>query len=98
MGQPEQIIVLLNAVIVGLAYFLIYPRVAGSDVNKIMMNDLLASSVSLGVAGFLFWDSRQEFYAVFFHLNWFWFSLLTYMVIELPAFIWYCRKYGVRFS
>ena len=61
MGSSELLIVSLNAAIVVIAYFYVYPKFCGADVNKIAINDVLASSVSLMVAGSLFWGSGVEF-------------------------------------
>jgi hypothetical protein len=95
MANPELIIILLNAVVVPVAYLLIYPKAAGSDVNKIAINDVIASAISIVVAGSMFWGSNQEFNAIFTSVNWFWFTILTYAAIEIPFMIWYCNKHNV---
>ena len=95
MGNPEAFIIVLNLTIVLIAYFVIYPRLAGSDGNKVVRHDLFASLVSLFIAGSFFWESGQEFNAVFTTLNWFWFSLLTYVTIEIPFVIWYFNKHKI---
>ena len=95
MVNPELIIILLNTVIVLVAYLLIYPKAAGSDVNKIAINDLIASAISIVVAGSMFWGSNQEFNVIFTNVNWFWFTILSYAAIEIPFMIWYCKKHNV---
>jgi len=92
---PEWIILVLNLGIVAIAYGWVYPRVAGNDGNKIALNDVMASLVSLLIAGILFWDSGQRFNALLFDLNWFWFTLLTYALIEIPFMLWYFNKHDV---
>ncbi len=47
MENAELGIFSLNFIIVLVAYFLIYPKVAGSDINKISINDFFASVISL---------------------------------------------------
>lgn len=95
MAHPEFTIILTNLIIVLIAYLLIYPKFAGSDGHKIATNDLLATTLSLTVAGSLFWGSGHEFSAYFFTLNWFWFALLTHALIEIPFMLWYFKKHNV---
>lgn len=93
--QPEIIILSLNFIIVCIGYLWVYPRVAGANLNKITLNDLIASITSLIVAGSLFWDSAYEFSLLFTSVNWFWFTLLTFLLIEIPFALWYLKRYKV---
>ena len=93
--DPELIIIGLNTFVVLVAYLLIYPKVAGSDGNKVALNDLFASAICLVVASSLFWETGQEFNIIIIKVNWFWFTLLSYVVIEFPFMIWYFKKHGV---
>jgi len=95
MEHPEVIVLCLNVVIICIAYFIIYPKFCGSNGNKIVNNDLLASGVVLIVSGSVFWGTGQEFSMLFFSLNWFWFTLLTYGIMEIPLMLWYFKKHDV---
>lgn len=95
MQNPEMILLGINILIICVAYFLIYPKFCGSNGHKVAINDLLASIAALTAAGSLFWGSGQRFSLLFLSLNWFWFTLLTYAVIEIPFMLWYFKKYDV---
>ncbi|WP_444902142.1 hypothetical protein ACJJIG_04090 [Microbulbifer sp. SSSA007] len=95
MKEPELIVILLNLVIVLIAYFMIYLKLAGADGNKLAISDIFTSGISIIIAGTLFWNSGQEFNALFFKLNWFWFTLFTYAAIEIPLMLWYYKRNNV---
>ena len=95
MESPELAVILINLVIVLVAYLWIYPRFAGSNGAKISQNDIVASAVSLLVVGSVYWGSGQEFNALVMTLNWLWFTVLSFIVIEIPVAVWYYRKYDV---
>ena len=91
-------ILILNLVILLLAYFALYPRVAGGDVMKVAYYDLIATGTALMIVGMVFWGSERQFSLLLFDVNWFWFTLLTYLGIELPFMSWYFKKYNVLAS
>ena len=93
---PESLVLMINLTIAIIAYFIVHPRTAGADLNKLSMSDLGASVASLVVCGSLFWDSGVEFSVLVTTLNWFWFALLSYFVIELPFALWYLKRFGIR--
>ncbi|MFC1750287.1 hypothetical protein ACFL2V_15920 [Pseudomonadota bacterium] len=94
--MAELPILVLNAIIIGIAYFVVYPKLAGGNESKIMLNDVFASGVALLIAGFMYWDSGQKFSLLFTDVNWFWFTLATFMVLEAPITIWYYEKNNVH--
>lgn len=47
MNIPELTIIFLNIIIVLIAYLFVYPKVAGSNGNKVAFNDVVASSIAL---------------------------------------------------
>lgn len=95
MPQPEVLILCLNSVAMLLAYFYIYPRFCGSDGKKIASNDLVVTGVLLAISGSLFWGTGQTFSLIWFSTNWFWFTYLSCLAIELPLMLWYFNKHGV---
>jgi hypothetical protein len=93
---PELAILLLNLIIILVAYFSIYPKVAGSDLTKISICDLFTSGFALVVVGLNYWGSSYEFNLLISYVNWFWFTFITYGVIEVPIMVWYFKKQKVN--
>ena len=93
---PETLLLALNGIILSLAYFLIYPRMVGADINKLMQSDLLATATSVIVAGFVFRGTNQPFDLLFGEVNWFAFSVVTFLLMEVPFALWYLKKFDVQ--
>lgn len=93
---PELLVLGLNAVVVLVAYFSIYPKVAGSDFTKIAFYDFFCSGFALLVVGLSYWGSGIEFDLLLIKVNWFWFTLATYALIEIPICLWYIKKHKVK--
>ena len=96
MESPELFILSLNLLVILLAYGVIYPRFAGSDLTRLIKLDAITSCVPLIIAGTLFWGSGQGFSAGPVEFNWFWFTLLTYLLMESPAMVWYLRRHQIK--
>jgi len=94
--EPETLLLALNGVILSLAYFLIYPRMVGADISKLMQSDLLATVTSVIVAGFVFWGTNLPFDLLFGEVNWFAFSVVTFLLMEVPFALWYLKKFDVQ--
>lgn len=95
MDSPETFILLSNAVILLVGYLFVYPRFAGSDLSRLAMNDLVANALALTVAGYAFFGTGQRFGLPWFEVGWFGFTVLTFLVMELPLFLWYLRRHGL---
>ncbi|GGW59509.1 hypothetical protein [Alishewanella tabrizica] len=93
MIEPELAVILLNATLLVLAYFWFYPRVAGANLQKVALFDVLTTAIALLIVGVKFWGSDYAFELLSFHFNWFWFTLLTYLVLEIPLSFWYLKRY-----
>ena len=87
--SAELSILLLNAVIIVIAYLWVYPKHAGKDINKVSIFDCVTSGLALVIVANKYWGSGIELNFLLFELNWFWFTLLSYSVIEIPIAIWY---------
>ncbi len=94
--SAEISVILLNCVIVLFGYFVIYPKTAGADFYKITISDIFLSATALAIVGFKYWELTQNFSLLFIEVNWFWFTLITYGLIELPIMLWYFKKYNVK--
>ena len=96
MQGSELSIVLLNAIVVLVAYLSIYPKVAKADFNKVSLLDLLVSGFVLLVVGTSYYGTGAVFSLLGFELNWFWFTLITFGMCEIPMLLWYCKKHQMR--
>ena len=92
MENSELAIIVLNLIIVLVAYLSVYPKLAGSSFNKISLYDVLASGLALGIVGLQFWGTGYEFNLLIIKVNWFWYTLVTYGVVEIPVMLWYFKK------
>ena len=95
MNSPEQFVLLINAVILGCAYFIVYPRFAGADQTRLAINDLVANACALLVVGFNYLGTDQQFDLLVTEVGWFGFTVVTFLLMELPLFIWYSKRYGL---
>ena len=63
-----------------------------TDINKVAYYDLLVSGLALFIVGLKYWGTEQQFSLVFWDINWFWFTLITYTLIEIPVLLWTFRE------
>ncbi|CAH9049895.1 hypothetical protein PSECIP111951_00508 [Pseudoalteromonas holothuriae] len=89
-------VIILNMIVLSIAYGLIYPYCANT-LKKISLQDAIAASVSLSVVGSVFYHSDARFSFIFTDMNWFWFTLVTFIALEVPLFIWYAKRYHLPF-
>lgn len=94
--SPEAQILILNGVILGVAYFGIYPSLREKTLNRIMAIDLVLSVIAVGVAGALFWGTSTTFTLVFFKANWAVFCVVTLMAMETPLFLNFAKRHGIK--
>ena len=90
--SAEFTIILLNIVIIVVAYISVYPKFSGKNLTKIAICDLACSGLALLIVAYKYWGTAVEFDLVFIQLNWFWFTFITYSGIEIPVAYWYFTK------
>ncbi|MBM4214168.1 MAG: hypothetical protein FJ179_10700 [Gammaproteobacteria bacterium] len=95
MNSPEQFVLLVNAVILGFAYLVVYPRFAGRDQTRLAINDLIANGCALLVVGVSYAGTGQHFDLLLGEFGWFGFTLATFLLMEIPLFLWYARRYRI---
>lgn len=83
---------LLNAVIIILAFTAVYPKIAGNNLHKVALLDCITTSLALIIVANKYWSSGTLFTLLILELNWFWFTLITYSVIEIPIALCYSRN------
>lgn len=93
--SPESQILIINGVVLAIAYGGVYPGLAQKTLNRIMAIDMILSVITITVAGALFWGSGVAFTLLFVQVNWAVFSIVTTLVMELPLFLWFARKHDI---
>ena len=93
--RPELQLLILNAVIMLIAYLGIYPSMRKITLPRMMAADMALTVLALGVAAALFWDSGTRFSLLLVSTNWAVFSFLSLLLMEIPLFIWFCRKHDI---
>ena len=89
--SAELSIILLNVVIILIAYVWVYPKLASKNINKVAALDCVSSCLALVIVANKYWGQGVEFNLIQFELNWFWFTLLSYSIIEIPIALWYFK-------
>lgn len=95
MQNNELIVIFINLSMLSFSYLWLFPRVAGSNVVKLAKFDLVSFVIAISISAILFYDSYIEFDAIFFTLNWFWFSVISFFLLETPFALWYFNKNNV---
>ncbi len=92
MNSPENIVFIINLILASFAYLWLYPQIVKDDMMRLMNYDLLVSGVAILIAGILFYGSNIIFSFFNIETNWFWFSLISYFIIETPFVLWYLSR------
>jgi len=95
MKNPELLILALNLIVILLVYFIVFPLFCGANVKKLVKNDMLAVAIILLVSGSIFWGTEQVFKLLLFSVNWFWFTLISYSIMEIPFMLYYLKKHNL---
>jgi hypothetical protein len=77
------------------SYFWIYPKFADNDVKKMAWLEVGLGFIPIGISALLFWVSDPKFNLIFFETNWFVFTLVVLVILELPLFFWYIKARGL---
>ena len=96
MNSPELIIISLNLIVLMYSYFILYPKAVKKDMKKLSLYDLLSSIISLIGASILYMGSGEKFNLLLTDVNWFWFSIVSYIVLEIPFILWYAKKHNIK--
>lgn len=89
---PEFQILILNATVLAVAYFGIYPTLRAPTVGRVLLADAVISAAALVVAGALFAGSGQRFWTPIGDTNWAVFWLVTMVLLEMPLFTRFARR------
>jgi hypothetical protein len=91
----ELIVIFVIIVTLAIGYLLVYPKVAGNDVRKMVWLDVALTLIPFIISALLFWQSDPAFSLIFFSTNWFFFTLVTLAIIEIPVLILYLKARGL---
>jgi hypothetical protein len=100
----ELLVVLYILVTLAVAYLWFYPTFVGNNVRAMAWWDVLVSGFPFGISAVLFWQSDPVFTLFTFELNWFFFTLITLVLIEAPILLLYLKarnlssEYWAQFS
>jgi hypothetical protein len=94
----ESLVIFLVLATLAAGYLWIYPRYAGNDVTKMAWLDAGLGFIPMGISALLFWESDPPFTMIFFETNWFWFTIIALIALELPLFYWYVKARGLGAS
>ncbi|PYE35507.1 hypothetical protein DFP83_101396 [Idiomarina fontislapidosi] len=92
MLPAELLVVLLNLAILLICYLHVFPRVAGNSLGKLAIASASAICLSLVIVGSKYMGLGYPFLLLGGSLNWFWYTLVTYAVMEIPIAIWYLKR------
>lgn len=95
--MPELIVFTLVVVVVVVLYVLVNPKHSGNNMVKLAINDACAFALCILGAGVKYMGSHVSFDLFGIEFNWFWYTVVLYLVIATPAFLWYAKRYDVRF-
>jgi hypothetical protein len=91
----ELIVVFYILATLAFAYLWLYPKVVGDNVKLMVWLDVLVTGIPVGISALLFWESDPVFRIFSLEFNWFFFTVLTMVIIELPIFSLYLKARGL---
>lgn len=92
---PELHIISLIIAILAVAYLGIYPRMEPKTLARLMRIDMALGVVTLAIAGSVYLNTGTRFSLGLFAVPWWLFTIIMAFLIELPLFLWFCRKWGI---
>jgi len=94
-SDAELVILTVNLLVLSFAYYWLFDRLEAYDLGRLSRYDLMTSLTSIGIAGALFYGSGVVFHLFGGETNWFWYSAITYLLIEIPFAYGYMRRHGI---
>lgn len=91
----ELLVVFYILATLAIAYLWLYPRYVGNNIKLMAWVDVVVTSIPIGISAILFWASDPVFRLFTFELNWFVYTLVVLLAIELPIFILYLKARGL---
>lgn len=92
---PEAKILILNAACLAVAWFGIFPSLRDKTLMALARADALIFAAVLVAVAALFAGRGTGFSLILFETNWFTFWIVTYLAMELPLMLWFCKRHGI---
>lgn len=87
----ELLVIFFVLATLAVAYLVIYPKFVGNNVKLMMWLDVPVTGMPMLLSAILFWESDPVFNFFGFDLNWFFYTLIVMVIIELPIFLGYLK-------
>ncbi len=71
-----------------IGYVGIFARMDPPTIGRVLCGDVAVFTMCLTTIGALFWGTGTTFSTGFGTVNWFWFTVVCYSVLECPFFFW----------
>jgi len=75
-----------------IGYIGIFSRMNPPTLGRVLFGDVVVFAMCLGTVGALFMGTQTRFSIGFAQVNWFWFTILVYSLLECPFFAWLYPK------
>lgn len=86
----ESIIIFINLAVLSICFGYIYPKYCRNSIRKLVIHDFFATITCIVVSGCLYWGTGIGFTVL--GLNWFWFSIVSYFVLEMSFMLIFGRS------
>lgn len=93
--SSELLVIFYILATLAFAYLWLYPKVVGENVKLMAYLDIVVTGIPLAISALLFWVEDPEFKFFGIGMNWFFFTILAMVVIELPIFLLYLKARGL---
>jgi len=80
------------------AYFAIFPKLARKTPARLMIIDFAVLGVLFAIAGSVYAGRGIAFSLLVVEVNWWVFTLIMALIIEVPFFLWFCRRWNIDLS
>jgi hypothetical protein len=91
----ELLVIFFILATLAIAYLVIYPKYVGENVRLMAWLDIPITAVPIGISALLYWESNPTFKLVIFDTNWFVYTLVTMLLVEIPVLALYIRARGL---
>lgn len=81
--------------VIAFAYTVIYSRITVKTLDRMIRLDLGVTTALLAVTGLAYFGTGTAFSLAVFTVPWWAFTLLVALVIEVPFFYFFCKRWGI---
>jgi hypothetical protein len=93
--NPELKVFLFAAAMIAFAYTALYPRLKEKTLGRMVRLDLALTAVLIIAVGAVYYGSGTAFSLLVITVPWWLFALLGAMIVELPFFYWFCKRWDI---